>query len=91
LSDAFGDRIISSGTWPARSYPILILAFFFFWGCLKDKVYNSSPQTEEELKENIRKGIAYILAEQLQRVNQSLFCPCEECLHIEGQHYQHLL
>jgi hypothetical protein len=28
---------------------ILILVTFFFWGCLKEKVYSSNAQTEEEL------------------------------------------
>jgi hypothetical protein len=31
----------------------LSLVIFFFWGCLKGKVYNSNPRMEE-LKENIR-------------------------------------
>jgi hypothetical protein len=30
-------------------------------------------------------------AEQFQRVNQNLFRQCEECLSVEGQHFQHLL
>jgi hypothetical protein len=47
LSDAFGDRIASSCIWPARS-PNLNPCDLFFWACLKDKVYNSHPQTEEE-------------------------------------------
>jgi hypothetical protein len=42
------------------------LWFFFFWGCLKGKVYNSNPRTEE-LNENICREIANIPAEQLQR------------------------
>jgi hypothetical protein len=46
---------------------------------------------KEELKENIRKEIANIPAEQLQRVNQNLFDLCEECLCVEGLHFQHLL
>jgi hypothetical protein len=46
---------------------------------------------EEELKENICRDIANIPAEQLQRVNQNLFCQFEECLHVEGQHFQRLL
>jgi hypothetical protein len=45
---------------------------FFFWGCLKDKVYNSNSRTEE-LKENIHTKIANIPAEQLQRVNPKVF------------------
>jgi inhibitor of nuclear factor kappa-B kinase subunit alpha len=90
LSDVFRDRIISSGIWPACS-PDLNPCDFFFWGCLKDKVYNSNHQTVGELKENICREMANIPAEQLQRVNQNLFCWCEECLRVEGQHFQHLL
>jgi hypothetical protein len=82
LSDVFGDRIISSGIWPARS-PDLNPCDDFFWSCLKDKVCNSNPRTEE-LKENIRREFANISAEQLQRVIQNFFRRCEECLHVEG-------
>jgi hypothetical protein len=64
LSDVFWDKIVSSDIWPSTS-PDLNPCDFFVWGCLKDKVYNSSPQTEE-LKENIRREIANIPAEQLQ-------------------------
>jgi hypothetical protein len=53
--------------------------YFFFWGCLKDKLYTGNPRKEEELKENIRWGIANTPAEQLQRVNQNVFCQCDEC------------
>jgi hypothetical protein len=56
LSIVFGDRIISSDTFPARS-PDLNPCDFFFCDCLKGKVYNSNPRTEE-LKENIRMEIA---------------------------------
>jgi hypothetical protein len=80
--------IISSGIWPARS-PDLNTCDFFFWGCLKDKVYNSNRRTEEEPKENIRRKMANIPAEQLQRADQNLR-RCEECLHVEGQLVQDL-
>jgi hypothetical protein len=40
-------------------HPILILVIFFFWGCLKDKVYKSNTRTEE-LKGNNRTEIANI-------------------------------
>jgi hypothetical protein len=42
---------------------------------LKGKVYNSNPQTEE-LNEKIRKKIANIPAEQLEKVNENLFRWC---------------
>jgi hypothetical protein len=40
LSDNFGDRIISSGIWPASS-PDLNPCDSFFCGYFKDKVFNS--------------------------------------------------
>jgi hypothetical protein len=89
LPDVFGDRIISSDIWSARS-PDTHPCGFYFWGCLKNKVYSSNPRTEE-LKENIRKEIANIPAEQLQRVNQNPFRRCEQCLRVEGQYFQHLV
>jgi inhibitor of nuclear factor kappa-B kinase subunit alpha len=90
LSDVVGkNRIISSGIWQARS-PDLNPCDFFFWGCLKDEIYNSNPRAEEELKGNNHKEISNIPAEQLQKVNQNLFRPCEECLRIKGQHFEHL-
>jgi hypothetical protein len=73
---------VSSGIWPARSSD-LNTCDFFFWDSLKDNVYNSNPPMEEELKENIRRKIANIPAEQLQRVNQNLFRRCVECPHVE--------
>jgi hypothetical protein len=66
------------------------LCDFFVLACLKDKVYSSNPRTEE-LKENVRREIANIPAEQLQRINQNLFRRGEECVHVEGQHFQHIL
>jgi hypothetical protein len=53
VSDVFGNRIISSGIWSERS-PDLDPCELFFWDCLKDKIYNRNPRTEE-LKENIRR------------------------------------
>jgi uncharacterized membrane protein len=67
MFDVFGYRIISSGIFGQHVHPILILVIFFFWGFLKDKVYNSNTRTEE-LKENICRETANIPAEQLQRM-----------------------
>jgi hypothetical protein len=89
LSNVFGVRSISSDIWPAHS-PDFNPCNFFLWGSLKDKVYSSNPRTEE-LKENNRMEISNIAAEHLQKVNQNLFRRCEECLRVEGQHFQHLL
>jgi hypothetical protein len=66
--------------------PILIIVIFFFWDFLKDRVYNSNPQIEEELKENIGREMENIPAEQLQRVNLYFFRLHEECLCVERPH-----
>jgi hypothetical protein len=63
---------------------LIFVIFFFFCGCLKDNGYNIILPTNEKLKENIRKKIANIAAEQLQGVNQNLFRRCKECLRVEG-------
>jgi hypothetical protein len=88
---------MSSGTelsevviWPARS-PDLHPCDFFFWGCLKNKIYNRNPRKKEELKENIHKESANIPVEQLRRVKQTLIHRYEECLSVEGQHFLYLL
>jgi hypothetical protein len=75
LSSVFGDRIISSGIWPA-CLPDLNPSDFFFWGRLKNKFYNIT--WIEEVKENIPREIANIHAEQLQRVKQNHFHQCED-------------
>jgi hypothetical protein len=41
---------------------------------LKDKVYISNPQTEDELKENIHREVANIPAEQLPLVQGMSTC-----------------
>jgi hypothetical protein len=46
---------------------------------------------EEELNENICREISNIPREHLQKVNQNPFRQYEECLRVEGQHFQHLL
>jgi hypothetical protein len=88
LSDVFGDRIISSDIWPARS-PDLNPCDFFFWHCSNDKVYKNNSRTEEQLKENNRREIASIPAEELQRLYQNLFRRCEECPRVGGQHFRY--
>jgi hypothetical protein len=81
LFDVFGDGIISSCIWPARSSDF-DPCDFLFRGCLKGKVYSSNPQTEEDLKENIHREIANLAAEQFQRINQNLFHRWEECVRV---------
>jgi hypothetical protein len=81
LYDVFGGRIISSDIWPAHSADLNHCDSFFF-GCLKDTVYNSNPR-KEGLEDNIHKKFKNIPAEEFQRINQNLFRRCEECVRVE--------
>jgi hypothetical protein len=78
----FSETELSAVAFGQHVHLILIVVIFFFWGCLKDNVYNSNPRTEE-LKENIRRKTANISAEELQKVDQNLFPRCEKCLRVD--------
>lgn len=87
LSDIFGERIVGSSTWPARSTD-LKLRDSFFRGLVEEKCYSPVLRTREEVKESIRKEIANIAVEQLQTVNQNIFRRCRQGLRVEGQDFQ---
>jgi hypothetical protein len=73
LSNVFRDRIMSNSIWPACSPYLNYFEYLFIWGCLKDNIYNSKPQLEAELKENILREIVNMHAEYLQLVYQDIF------------------
>lgn len=88
LRRMFPGRLISrSGDvlWPARS-PDLTAPDFFLWGFLKSKVYVNSPQTLEQLKENIRQEIANITPEILKNVMQNAIKRAQMCINENGRH-----
>jgi hypothetical protein len=51
---------------------------FLFWVSLKEKVYSSNPRTEEGLKQNIRREISYIPAENQKKTFVGKFHICRE-------------
>jgi len=59
------------------------------WGSIKDKVYETTPHTLEELTNTTRIEISAISEEELQRVN--VFRSCAKCIRSGRQHFQHLL
>ncbi|KAK9887530.1 hypothetical protein WA026_023252 [Henosepilachna vigintioctopunctata] len=70
LKDTFGDRLISSFgpvNWPPRSCDLTLLDYFL-WGYVKLLVYADKPQTLDHLKENIRRVIADIRPQMLEKV-----------------------
>ncbi|GFX14339.1 transposable element Tc3 transposase [Trichonephila clavipes] len=70
LKDTFGDRLISRFgpvNWPPRSCDLTPLDYFL-WGYLKSLVYADKPQTLDHLEDNIRRVIADIRPQMLEKV-----------------------
>ncbi|GFT32094.1 hypothetical protein TNCV_3468981 [Trichonephila clavipes] len=70
LKDTFGDRLISRFgpvNWPPRSCDLTPLDYFL-WGYVKSLVYADKPQTLDHLEDNIRRVIADIGPQMLEKV-----------------------
>ncbi|GFX26707.1 alpha-latrotoxin-Lhe1a [Trichonephila clavipes] len=70
LKDTLGDRLISRFgpvNWPPRSCDLTPLDYFL-WGCVKSLVYADKPQTLDHLEDNIRRVIADIRPQMLEKV-----------------------
>ncbi|GFS72724.1 putative DD41D transposase [Trichonephila clavipes] len=70
LKDTFGDRLISRFepvNWPPRSYDLTPLDYFL-WGYVKSLVCADKPQTRDHLEDNIRRVIADIRLQMLEKV-----------------------
>ncbi|GFW31844.1 putative transposable element [Trichonephila clavipes] len=70
LKDTFGDRLISRFgpvNWLPRSCDLTPLDYFL-WGYVKSLVYADKPQTLDHLEDNIRRVIADIRLQMLEKV-----------------------
>ncbi|GFU44261.1 down syndrome cell adhesion molecule-like protein Dscam2 [Trichonephila clavipes] len=70
LKDTFGDRLISRFgpvNWPPRSCDLTPLDYFL-WGYVKSLVYADKPPTLDHLEDNIRRVIADIRPQMLEKV-----------------------
>ncbi|GFU88544.1 uncharacterized protein TNCV_4442211 [Trichonephila clavipes] len=70
LKDTFGDRLISRFgpvNWPPRSCDLTPLDYFL-WDYVKSLVYADKPQTLVHLEDNIRRVIADIRPQMLEKV-----------------------
>ncbi|GFT87771.1 uncharacterized protein TNCV_798891 [Trichonephila clavipes] len=70
LKDTFGERLISRFgpvNWPPKSGDLTQLGYFLF-GYVMSLVYADKPQTPNYLEDNIRRVIADIRAQMLEKV-----------------------
>ncbi|GFW39715.1 transposable element Tc3 transposase [Trichonephila clavipes] len=70
LKNTFGDHLISRFgpvNWPPRSCDLTPIDYFL-WGYVKSLVYVDKPQTLDHLEDNIRRVIADIRPQMLEKV-----------------------
>ncbi|GFW05010.1 uncharacterized protein TNCV_598041 [Trichonephila clavipes] len=76
LKDTFGDRLISSFgpvNWPPRSCDLTPLDYFL-WGYVKSLVYADKLETFDHLEDHIRRVIADIRPQMLEKVIENRTC-----------------
>lgn len=76
--------------WPPRS-PDLNPLDFFYWGCLKDKIYNKTIQNEEHLRQQIFTAAQEISQLNLRKLRREFLKRCRACIRVEGRQFEHLL
>ena len=81
----------SSIEWPPCS-PDLTLVDFFFFGVVKNKVYEKKPKTISDLKDYIHLAFTEIDEDRnlCRTVCQSVLERFEECCNVEGEHFDYL-
>lgn len=84
------ERTVSKGLWPPRS-PDLSSCDFYLWGNLKQKVYVNNPRTLAQLQQNITSAIRSITRVELQAVSANVVRRAQQCIDVNGEHFQHLL
>ncbi|GFV90062.1 uncharacterized protein TNCV_73431 [Trichonephila clavipes] len=89
LKDTFGDRLISRFgpvNWPPRSCDLTPLDYFL-WGYVKSLVYANKPQTLDHLKDNIRRVVADIRPQMLEKVIENRTSRLD---YIQASHGSHM-
>ncbi|GFW67673.1 putative LOC100569746 [Trichonephila clavipes] len=93
LKDTFGDRLISRFgpvNWPPRSYDLTPLDYFV-WGYVKSLVYADKPQTLDHLEDNIRRVIADIRPQMLEKVIENWTSRLDYIRASQGSHMPEIM
>lgn len=76
--------------WPRRS-PYLTKMDLFLWGYVKGIIYQTSPTTQEDMKNRIRRAFREIPIEMLRCVEQSFRHRLRTCVVQNGRHIENLM
>ena len=75
---------------PPRS-PDMTPLDFFLWGFVKELVYQTPIENEQDLRNRIGEACRSITPQMLARVRRSFLRRVEECEANNGGHFEHLL
>ncbi|GBM88931.1 hypothetical protein AVEN_166615-2-1, partial [Araneus ventricosus] len=90
IRDTSQQQIIGYGgcvEWPPRS-PDLNTLDFFLWGCIKQRVYATPPQTLQELRNRITDACASVSPAMLYNVQWEVQSRVQMCIVAEGHHFE---
>lgn len=93
LDREFPNKWIGRGgphVFPPRS-PDLTSMDFFFWGYIKNLVYNTPPTTADDMKIRIEHAFATVTPDILRNVRRSFEKRVRLCIEENGHHIEHLL
>ncbi|GFU31976.1 uncharacterized protein TNCV_1340331 [Trichonephila clavipes] len=93
LKDTFGDRLISRFgpvNWPPRSCDLTPLDYFL-WGYVKSLVYADKLQTLDHLEDNIRRVIADIRPQMLEKVIENWTSRLDYIRASRGSHMREII
>ncbi|KAL7307837.1 hypothetical protein TKK_0000157 [Trichogramma kaykai] len=77
-------------SWPAPS-PDLSPLDFFYWGAIKEKIYNSEIRSMEDLEERITQATAAVTGEMLPLVRQNFVKRLRKCIERQGGHFEQFM
>jgi hypothetical protein len=92
LDNTFPDRWIGRRgyfEYPLRS-PDLTPHDFFLWSYLKDAVFRIKPATLRELRQEIERSCAAVLAANFVAACKSVAHRCQLCHEVNGGHLEHV-
>lgn len=90
LTQKFRNNWIANGgpvAWPARS-PDLSILDFFIWGYLKQKVYSTTPENLNDLRNRISDTCRRITPYMLRRAQRNLVRRAQLCIANNGGHFE---
>lgn len=76
--------------WPPRS-PDLTPLDFFYWGYLKDRVYQTKPDSIDDLRGRILETSNAITPEMIADVLETFYQRLAHCQTVEGAQFEHLI